>query len=101
MPQNDMSGDAYENEDAALRRKFSGAANVLYHSYNSILLRSLIKTKRARLDKTIRRNMRQNRLYTGNVNYFAPKIIFLRALLFLSTFFFRVAMKLRSVVGRA
>ena len=101
MPKNNISGDAYRAEDVALRRQFSGAANVLYHSYNSILLRSLIKSKRARLDKKIRHNMQQNRVYAGDVSYFTLKIISLRALLLLSTLLFKVATKLRSAGGRA
>jgi hypothetical protein len=97
MPQNNMNTDT---EDAALRKRVAGAVNVLYHTYNSLLLRRVIKAKRECLDKKIRRNMKHDRLYAGNVNYITPRIIFLRSLLFLSTFFFRVATKLKSV-GRA
>ena len=97
MPKNNTNIDT---EEAELRKRLAGAVNVLYHASNSLLLRGVIKAKRARLDKKIRRNMKQGRLYVGNVNYATPKIVFLRTLLLLSTLFFRVATKLRSV-GRA
>lgn len=89
-----------DSEDVALRKRLAGAVNVLYHTSNSLLLRRVIKAKRARLDKRIRSNMKRGRLYTGTVGYVTPKIIFLRSLLFVSTMLFRVATKLKSV-GRA
>lgn len=100
MPKNNSSTDIYKSEDVLLRKRLFGAMNVLYHTYNSILLRRVIKAKRARLDKKIRHNMERNRFYTGRVIYMTPKIILLRALIFLSTLFFRIATKLRSV-GRS
>lgn len=100
MPKNSLDIEPHESEDLVLRKRLSGAINILYHTSNTILLRRIIQAKRARLDRKIRRSVKQNKPFVENVSYATPKIIFLRLVLYSTTFLFRVATKLRSK-GRA